>query len=64
MLMDDQTELFDRSDELTCPFAKRHDSPNACALEKYIRQIEDIRKRLEYLRNQTWDLELRLKERE
>ena len=42
--MSDQSELFDRSKERVCPFAKKHDSPNVCALEKYVQHIEAIRR--------------------
>ena len=58
--MSDQSELFDRSKERVCPFAKKHDSPNVCALEKYVQHIEAIRRHVDYLHDQTRDLIRRL----
>jgi hypothetical protein len=58
--MDDQAELFDRSKEYICPFARRHESTKVCALHKNIRHLEEIRRQIDYLRDQVWDLWLRL----
>jgi hypothetical protein len=61
MNMDDQTELFDRSDEHVCPFAKRHDSKNVCVLDKYVTLLKEIQRSVDYLQNQTWKMVLQLK---
>jgi hypothetical protein len=58
--MDDQTELFDRSKDHICPFAKRHDSTRVCALHKNLRHLEEIRRHIDYLCDQTWGLVRRL----
>ena len=56
--MSNQSELFDRSKELTCPFAKR--DRVSCALHGYLQLLRDVNSKLDYLNDKTWELKLRL----
>jgi hypothetical protein len=53
--MSDQVELFDRSKELTCPFAKR-DRAVGCALHSYLQLLSDVNTKLDYLNDKARDL--------